>query len=87
MSTFASAAAVAERFQGEQWIALETGALAIDALVNFDARIAQTAEAGSHSIFLCDVVTVRIAPEGHAGLAYFGCKYHPVAGQNQEEAA
>ncbi len=85
--TFASAATVAERFQGERWIVLETGAPALDnALVNFDARIAQTVEAGSHSIFLCDVVTVRIAPEGHAGLAYYGRKYHPVAGQKQEEA-
>jgi flavin reductase len=78
---FASAATVEERFQGERWSVLETGAPALDkALVNFDARIVQTVEAGTHSIFLCDIVTVRIEPENPPGLAYYGRKYHPVAG-------
>ena len=40
--------------------ALETGSPALDdALVNFDCRIAQTHEVGSHSIFYCEVVRVR----------------------------
>lgn len=39
--TFASAATVAERFQGERRIVLEAAAPALDtALVNFDARVA-----------------------------------------------
>lgn len=73
------AATVQERFQVGQWSALETGAPALqNALVNFDTRIAQTIEAGTHSIFLCSIVTVRIEPEVQPGLAYFGRKYHPV---------
>jgi flavin reductase len=83
---FSSPATVAERFQGQQWTALATGAPALDnALVNFDARIVQTIAAGTHSIFLCGIVTVRIEPEDHPGLAYYGRKYHPVAGQKQDE--
>ena len=77
--TFASAATIQERFQEDQWSALETGAPALQsALVNFDTRITQTIEAGTHSVFLCSIVTVRIAQEDHPGLAYFGRKYHPV---------
>jgi flavin reductase len=84
--TFASAATVEERFQDERWTVLETGAPALDrALVNFDARIVQTVEAGTHSIFLCGIVTVRIQPEDHPGLAYYRRRYHPVAGQKQDE--
>jgi flavin reductase len=81
-TTFSGAATVQERFQVGQWSALETGAPALqNALVNFDTRIAQTIEAGTHSIFLCSIVTVRIAPEVHPGLAYFGRKYHPVGAE------
>jgi flavin reductase len=75
--TFASAATVQERFEFNRWRVLETGAPALEnALVNFDARIVQTVEAGTHSIFLCGIVSVRIAPEEHTGLAYYGRKYH-----------
>jgi flavin reductase len=84
--SFASGKTVQERFQGERWTALETGAPALDdALVNFDARIVQTVEAGTHSIFLCGIVTVRFEPKNHPGLVYYGRKYHPVAGQGPDE--
>ena len=83
---FAGAATVQERFQGQGWTVLETGAPALDnALVNFDARIAQAVEAGTHSVFLCTIVSVRIGQEPQAGLAYYGRKYHPVAGNARDE--
>jgi flavin reductase len=86
--TFASAVTVEERFQVDRWSVLETGAPALEnALVNFDARIGETVEAGTHSIFLCGIVAVRIAPEDHPGLAYYGRKYHPIAVQKPEEAS
>ncbi|WP_426191384.1 flavin reductase [Massilia sp. DWR3-1-1] len=79
---FASAATVPERFQLGQWSVLDTGAPALQrALVNFDTRIAQTIEAGTHSIFLCNIVTVRMDAQANLGLAYFGRQYHPVGAQ------
>jgi flavin reductase len=77
--TFSGAATVEERFGVDQWASLETGAPALqNALVNFDTRIAQTIEAGTHSIFICSIVAIQVQPEAHPGLAYFGRKYHPV---------
>jgi flavin reductase len=77
--TFSSAATVEERFGVDQWSVLETGAPALqEALVNFDTRIVQTIDAGTHSIFLCAIAAVRIEADDHPGLAYFGRKYHPV---------
>jgi flavin reductase len=84
--TFASAATVEERFQVDRWSVLETGAPALEnALVNFDARIVQTIEAGTHSIFFCGIVAVRIEPEDHPSLVYYGRKYHPVAAHKRDE--
>ena len=84
--TFSGAATVHERFQIDRWSVLETGAPALEnALVNFDARIVQTIEAGTHSIFLCGIVSVRVEPEVHSGLAYYARKYHPVAAHRPEE--
>jgi flavin reductase len=83
---FASAATVEERFQAGLWTVLETGAPALEnALVNFDGRIVQVIEAGTHSIFLCQIVTLRIEPDDPTGLAYFGRKYHPIAGKERDE--
>ncbi len=77
---------VKERFGGLRWTVLETGAPALDeALVNFDAHIVQCIEAGTHSIFICGIVAARIEPENHAGLAYYGRKYHPVAGHMHDD--
>jgi len=65
---------------------LETGAPALEnALVNFDGRIVQVIEAGTHSIFLCQVVTLRIEPDDPMGLAYYGRKYHPIAEKKRHE--
>ncbi|MNG71382.1 FMN reductase (NADH) RutF [compost metagenome] len=65
-----------ERFATTTWTALETGAPAmLEALVNFDCRIAQVHEVGSHSIFYCEIQDIR---HGGAddGLVYFNRAYH-----------
>jgi flavin reductase len=83
---FASPAKVEERFQSGRWTVLETGAPALEnALVNFDGRIVQVIEAGTHSIFLCQIVTLRIETDDPTGLAYYGRKYHPIAEKKRDE--
>jgi len=69
---------MAERFARIAWSRLATGSPLIDgALVSFDCAIAQTSEAGSHSIFLCEVKGIRLSdPRG--GLVYFNRNYHGV---------
>lgn len=58
-----------ERFVRTPWQALATGSPALtDALVNFDCRIAQTHDIGSHSIFYCEVERVRQGDLRGAGL-------------------
>ena len=71
-------ATLQERFTQVPWTPLETGSPAIDgAMVSFDCRITRTYEAGSHSIFLCEVVALRQSDSG-AGLVYFNRGYHGV---------
>lgn len=67
-----------ERFAVTHWSVLESGAPVMqEALVNFDCRIAQVHEVGSHSIFYCEVQGIR---QGGAddGLVYFNRAYHRV---------
>ncbi len=67
-----------ERFKRIRWSCLSTGSpLVTDALVNFDCRIVNMHEAGSHSVFLCEVVQVLHGDAG-AGLVYFDRQYHGV---------
>ncbi len=70
---------VTERFNGADWQTMKTGApVLVDAAVNFDCRITQTQEMGTHSVLFCQVVAVSIAdvPEG---LIYFNRDYHDLA--------
>ncbi|MGF6396072.1 flavin reductase [Pseudomonas plecoglossicida] len=67
-----------ERFATTHWNVLESGAPVMqEALVNFDCRIAQVHEVGSHSIFYCEIQEIR---QGGAddGLVYFNRAYHRV---------
>ena len=67
---------VEERFARAPWTKLETGSPAIDgALVNFDCRIVQTLDVGTHSVFYCEVEAIRLGEPG-AGLVYFNRAYH-----------
>lgn len=65
-----------ERFASQAWSVLQSGAPALDeALVNFDCRIAQVHEVGTHNIFYCDVLQIRQGPSREA-LVYFDRAYH-----------
>ena len=66
------------RFAAAEWSELATGAPVLrDALVSFDCRIEQIVEVGTHSVLFCAVEAVAIG-DSHAGLIYFGRRYHPV---------
>lgn len=63
------------RFQYGEWGKLATGAPVLKmALANFDCRIASVVEAGSHSMLLCEVVSIS-SLDGD-GLVYFRRNYH-----------
>lgn len=65
-----------QRFSTAAWSTLESGSPVMDeALVNFDCRIAQVHEVGSHSIFYCEVLTIKQGPSDE-GLVYFNRAYH-----------
>jgi flavin reductase len=65
-----------ERFAITDWTTLESGApVMLDALVNFDCRISQVHEVGSHSIFYCEIQTIRQSGADE-GLVYFNRAYH-----------
>lgn len=65
-----------ERFAATAWSTLESGSPVLEhALVNFDCRIAQVHEVGSHSIFYCEIMEIKQG-EGEDGLVYFNRAYH-----------
>ncbi len=65
-----------ERFARTPWDLLSTGSPAIrGALVNFDCRIADVHEVGTHSVFFCEVLDIRRAEET-SGLVWFDRGYH-----------
>lgn len=65
-----------ERFASTAWTTLESGApVMLEALVNFDCRIAQVHEVGSHSIFYCEIQAIRHGGADE-GLVYFNRAYH-----------
>lgn len=72
-----------ERFASKSWTTLESGAPVMEeALVNFDCRIAEVHEVGSHSIFYCEILKLR---QGAAeeGLVYFNRAYHRLCGTSK----
>lgn len=72
-----------ERFARSDWSTLESGAPAMnEALVNFDCRIAQVHQVGSHDIFYCEIEEIR---QGAAenGLVYFNRAYHKLCEQSR----
>jgi flavin reductase len=65
-----------ERFAQTAWFDLITGAPAMgEALVNFDCRITEVHEVGSHSIFYCAVQAIGQGGT-REGLVYFDRAYH-----------
>lgn len=72
-----------QRFASTGWTTLESGApVMLEALVNFDCRIAQVHEVGSHNIFYCEIQSIR---QGGAdeGLVYFNRAYHRLGDQSR----
>jgi flavin reductase len=71
-------ATMAQRFAAAPWQLLDTGAPALDgALVNFDARIVQIHEVGTHSIVYAELQRVRLLDgPAHGSLVYFNRGYH-----------
>ncbi len=66
------------RFQQGEWTTLTTGCLALkNALVNFDCKIEQIQEVGTHSIFICPIVAIQKNQIDQA-LVYFNRRYHEV---------
>lgn len=75
---FASKLSAEERFNMGEWRTLETGAPILEnALVNFDCRIDQIQEVGTHTIFICKIEAIQQG-EYAEGLVYFNRAYHPV---------
>ena len=61
-----------------EWDRLDTGAPCLSgAAVNFDCRITDMVEKGTHSVLFAQVVNVRLGDEA-AGLIYFSRAYHKV---------
>jgi flavin reductase len=72
-----------ERFAAAEWTTLESGApVMMEALVNFDCRITQVHDVGTHSIFYCEIVQAR---QGGAaeGLVYFNRAYHCLGAESK----
>lgn len=81
---FSSKITSEERFKHGIWTELETGAPILeDALVNFDCEIDQIQEVGTHTIFMCRVVSVQQSQHDQS-LVYFNRGYHHV-GQRVEQ--
>ncbi len=70
---------VEDRFSGVDYLGVEGAAPEIDGATIFSGSVAQIVAAGSHSIFICHVLSVR---EGTAApLAYLDGSYHSVVPQ------
>jgi flavin reductase len=66
------------RFAAATWTRLATGSPVLEgALANFDGRVVQMLDVGSHTVFFCEVLAVRSAP-GDA-LLYFARSYRTLA--------
>ncbi len=69
---------VADRFALGEWGRLVTGAPVLQgAIANFDCRIAEVAEVGTHSVLFCQVLAVTTQAEA-APLLYFNRAYRTV---------
>lgn len=74
-----------ERFEQTPWSVLHSGSPALDGcLANFDARIVQMHEVGTHTIFYAELLAIRsgsASGETPTGLAYFNRLYHHLGGE------
>lgn len=67
-----------QRFELGEWTTLTTGSPVLsDALVSFDCKIEQIQEVGTHTIFICPIVSIQRNQDDQA-LVYFNRAYHQV---------
>jgi flavin reductase len=67
-----------ERFASATWTSLVTGAAVLDgALMSLDCQIAQSSDVGTHSLFVCRVISLTPARNDPA-LIYFWRAFHAV---------
>lgn len=65
-----------ERFAGDGWQTLATGAPALrGATVSFDCRVSHATEAGTHSVILAEVVALDLTADSQS-LVYFARHFH-----------
>jgi flavin reductase len=71
---------IEERFgEPSRWTTLASGSPGLnDAAVMLDCRVDEISEVGTHSVFFCNVVEVRLGEKEDA-LIYFDRAYHSVA--------
>ncbi|RZF51203.1 flavin reductase [Acinetobacter halotolerans] len=75
---FSSKLSPEERFKHGVWTELETGAPVLnDALVSFDCEIDQIQQVGTHTIFICPIVSIQQSQHDQS-LVYFNRAYHQV---------
>lgn len=75
-----------ERFSGEQWIRMTTGAPALEtATVRLDCRIVDRHEVGTHSVILAEVQGVSLA-EMSQSLIYFDRGFHSLGAAEPQPA-
>lgn len=68
-----------DRFAASVWEKGITGAPMLpEALVAFDCRIVDRLGRGTHSVFMCEVVSTRLGADKH-GLLWFGRRYHQLS--------
>lgn len=70
----------AERFATGHWDKLSTGAPALQgAMVNFDTRVTDVVEKGTHLVFFCEIEAIRIGASAEPALLYFARNYRELA--------
>jgi flavin reductase len=85
-ASFASGAAMEQRFVGASWATLVTGAPVLEqANAVFDGLVTNILEVGTHSVLFCEVEAVRLGTTAH-GLVYFNRRYHGLNPQDHISA-
>jgi flavin reductase len=79
-----SSVPIADRFANSgRWETLSSHAPVFDdALASLDCEISQTIEVGSHSVFICEVSSIKLGVL-RAGLVYFDRAYHRTSRCNE----
>ncbi|MCW1932256.1 flavin reductase [Pararhodobacter zhoushanensis] len=71
-----------DRFAHGDWTLAETGSPVLaDANVAFDCKVTATHAQGTHTVFFCEVVAVRMRETARQGLVWFSRDYHHLAAE------